>query len=344
MIFSSVVLALALVASPALPGMVVIDEKESHGESVSAAKIFGDLFSHLTPHVVGAVWVGGEGGLFEWIPLASGDGEHDGPALGGMSSAQLTEALLEEHGGRGQGIQIYNINTVQWIAGFCLVLSMVATASRARSLGDGPPRGGVYGIVESIILFVRDEMVYPALGREHGRGLAPLFLTQFFFILFLNLFGLVPDIVHSGLLGTATANLAVTGALALTTFLVIHGRGIAEHGPVKHWGNFIPHVPWFVLPIIVPAELAGIIIKPFALCIRLFANMTAGHLVLLALFGLVQLAGASLGSVMGGGVALPVFAMAVAIGCLELLVAFVQAYIFTYLSIVFIGASLHPDH
>jgi F-type H+-transporting ATPase subunit a len=118
----------------------------------------------------------------------------------------------------------------------------------------------------------------------------------------------------------------------------IHVSGIKQHGFAAHWKNFIPHgLPWWVLPIIVPVEILGMLVKPAALTIRLFANLTAGHLIVLALFGLVYFFNSSV-------IALPVMGMAIGIYCLELFVCFVQAYIFTYLSIVFVGASVHPDH
>jgi len=188
------------------------------------------------------------------------------------------------------------------------------------------------------VLYVRDDMVYAVMGKEHGRGFVPLFLTQFFFILFMNIFGLIPLTALGGLTwgGTATANLAVTAGLAFVTLIVIHGSGIKEHGFFHHWKNLVPHgLPWFVLPIMIVVEIVSMLVKPAALTIRLFANMTAGHLVMLGFFGLVYLFGL---------IALPVLAMAIAIACLELFVCFVQAYIFTYLSIVFVGASVHPEH
>ncbi len=319
-----------------------------HKAEASAPSIFSGLFSHLTPHAVTAFWFGGEHGFGKVSPYKTDvDGEtildaHGHGVAYGESSA-LTADRVAEYGG-GFGVLIYNIITVQWIAGGLLILAMVLTARKAKSLGSGPPRGSVYGVVESIIVFVCNEMVYPVIGKDQGRKLAPIFLTQFFFILFLNVFGLVPDPLHTGLLGTATANLAVTGALALTSFLVIHLAGMKQYGPVKHLANFVPHVPVFLVPLMVVVESAGVLIKPVALTIRLFANLTAGHLVLLGLFGLVQLAGAAMSTGAAAGVAAPVILLSIAIACLELFVAFVQAYIFTYLTIVFVGASLHPEH
>ena len=228
---------------------------------------------------------------------------------------------------------IWNINTVQWVAAVLLVIVVLTAAGTARRLSGEVPRGRGYHLIESVVLYVRDDMVYAVMGKEHGRGFVPLFLTLFFFILVMNLLGLL---WMGSIGGTATANLAVTAALALTTFLAIHAAGIKQHGFVHHWKNFIPHgLPWFVLPIMIPVEIVGMLVKPAALTIRLFANMTAGHLVMLGFFGLVYLFG-----VMG----LPALAMAIAMACLELFVCFVQAYIFTYLSVIFVGASVHPEH
>ena len=239
---------------------------------------------------------------------------------------------------------IWNINTVQWIAGGLLLVIMLLTARAARRNGTGAPKGAWYGIGESIILFVRDEMVYAVMGKQNGRPLVPFFLTLFFFILFLNLFGLVPDVFHWGTMGTATANLAVTGGLALSSLIVIHLMGIAHHGPVKHWKNFIPHVPLALVPLMAVVEFAGIVVKPAALTIRLFANLTAGHLVVLGLFGLAYFTSAAMGGALGNAMGALPLVMAIAIYGLELFVAFVQAYIFTYLTIVFVGASVHPEH
>ena len=107
---------------------------------------------------------------------------------------------------------------------------------------------------------------------------------------------------------------------------------------MKHWTNFLPHgLPWFVMPIIIPVEIVGMLVKPVALMVRLFANLLAGHLVILSFFGLAFLFASWL-------VAAPLLLLAIGIGCLELFVSFVQAYVFTYLSIIFVGSSLHPDH
>ncbi len=312
-----------------------------HDGKPTSSQIFQGLFKHLEPHAVTALWFGGSKKMFGLVPAYAADtdgnalheDEHGNPAVF-HSRAELNAHYAADFGG-GQGILIYNINTAQWLAAITLVIVVLLAARSARRQSGQAPRGTGYHILESIVLYVRDDMVYTVMGKHHGERFVPLFLTQFFFILFMNLFGLM---YLGSIGGTATANLAVTGGMALTTLLFIHFSGMREHGFLHHWKNFVPAgLPWFVLPIIIPVELMGMIVKPAALTIRLFANMTAGHLVVLGFFGLIYLFGSY-------AIGVPVLGMSIAIYCLELFVCFVQAYIFTYLSIIFVGASVHPEH
>ncbi|RKY19835.1 MAG: ATP synthase F0 subunit A [Planctomycetota bacterium] len=318
-------------------------DSDDHGDAADRSGdpgVFMELFAHLTPHAVSAVWVGGSKGFGLVSPYAANAAgepahlDHYGHAVNFHDPDEFSAYYSAEFDG-GWGFMIYNINTVMWIAGLLLFLVFVPFGRRARALKGQAPRGAVYGMLESTVLYVRDEMVYALMGKHHGQRFVPLFLTMFFFILFMNILGLM-NLGPVG--GTATANLAVTGGLALVTLTWIHLSGLRSHGPVKHWANFVPAgIPWFTLPIIIPVEIIGMIVKPVALTIRLFANMTAGHLIVLALFGLIVFFGNLL-------LAVPFFGLAVFIYALELFVCFVQAYIFTYLSILFIGASVHPDH
>jgi len=186
--------------------------------------------------------------------------------------------------------------------------------------------------------WVRDEMVYATLGKEVGRKLTPYFLTLFFFILFMNLMGLVPHSV------TATASIFVTGALAVVTFLSMIGGGMAVQGPLAFWKNLVPHVPAAIWPLMLVVELAGLVIKPFALMIRLFANMTGGHMVVLSFMGLIFYFTALAGPAVGWASSPIALGFAVFIMIIESFVALLQAYIFTQLTILFVGASLHPEH
>jgi len=211
-----------------------------------------------------------------------------------------------------------------WIAG--------RQVERRHARGQGPR--GFGAAIEALVLFVRNDVVVANIGHG-GERFAPYVLTLFFFILYCNLLGLFPWGA------TATGNLAVTGALALTAFLTIEISGFVALGP-KGYVKTIVFVPpgmkgvgaVLMALIMTPIEIIGKLVKPFALCLRLFANMTAGHFVVLALLGLIFLF-ANWG-VAAGSVAFVTFMM-----LLELLVAFLQAYIFALLTSVFIGMMQH---
>ncbi len=185
-------------------------------------------------------------------------------------------------------------------------------------------------LLELLVIFIRDDIAKKNLGEDDGRRMTPFLCTLFFFILTLNLMGLIP------VFSTATANPNVTGALAFFTlcFMIF---GTLYKGGVKGFKNaLVPAgVPKGILIILVPIEFLGLFIKTGALMIRLFANMLAGHMVILAMLGLVLLL---------GFVALPSVILAVCIGILEIFIAFLQAYIFTMLTAVFIGQMYHPHH
>lgn len=189
---------------------------------------------------------------------------------------------------------------------------------------------GFTNLLETFIVFIRDEIAAPALGKEDGRRMTPLFCTFFFFILGLNLIGLTP------IFPTATSNISVTGGLAMVTLSFMIIGAIYRNGFKGFFKALTPSgVPFPVLIVLVPVEFIGLFIRAFALMIRLFANMMAGHIVILSILGLV---------VAFGLVALPAIVLAVAISLLELFVAFLQAYIFTLLSAIFIGQVYHADH
>jgi len=189
---------------------------------------------------------------------------------------------------------------------------------------------GATNLLESLVLFIRDDIAINFLGEEDGRRMAPLFCSFFFFILVLNLIGLIP------IFASATGNINVTAALATISFGFMTVGAMVKNGPVAFFQAFIPHgVPWPVLIILVPIEMAGVLIKTVALMIRLFANMMAGHVVISALIGLV---------VAYGLAALPAVGLAMGIYVVKLFVAFLQAYIFTLLSAMFIGQIYYPAH
>lgn len=187
---------------------------------------------------------------------------------------------------------------------------------------------GPRNMLETFVVFLRDEVVIPNTGQE-GRKYLPYFLTLFFFILFSNLIGLIPGSA------TTTGNISVTAALAIGTLILINVAGIIEHGFIHHIKNFVPHgVSGPIALLIFPLEIIGMFAKAFALTVRLFANMIAGHIVILAFLSLIFFMGATM--------IIPSVALATGIMMLEVFVCFVQAYIFTFLSSIFVGASIHP--
>lgn len=191
------------------------------------------------------------------------------------------------------------------------------------------PRGFT-NLLEILVLFVRDKIAIANLGEKDGRKLAPIFLSLFFYILILNLMGLIP------LFKNATANINVTGGLALITLTVMIGGAIYKNGVKGFIGAFIPHgVPWPVMILLIPIEFAGMFIKTFALTMRLFANMLAGSIVVYSIIGL---------TVIFGIAGAPALALGVGIYILKIFVSFLQAFVFTLLSALFINQIHHPAH
>ncbi|MEX0676290.1 MAG: F0F1 ATP synthase subunit A [Pirellulales bacterium] len=220
-----------------------------------------------------------------------------------------------------------------------VILVVLFTVAAARIKRGGAPKGKFVNLLESMIVFIRDEVARPAIGRHDADRFLPFLLTMFFFILACNLFGLVPWA------GSATGALATTGALALLTFGAVVFSGMTRLGPIKFWLAQVPHMDLPVLigvvlkPMIFLIEVLGLCIKHFILAMRLLANMMAGHMVLAVILAFIAASASSMAwyavtpaSVLG----------VVALSLLELLVAFIQAYIFTFLSALFIGMAVHP--
>jgi F-type H+-transporting ATPase subunit a len=212
-----------------------------------------------------------------------------------------------------------------------------AARSVAKAHAEGRPPKGFANAMEATTLYIRQEVILPSVG-PHGEGYVPYLLTTFFFILACNLLGLVPWGA------TATGNIAVTGALAVLAFVVVEITGMRALGFKGYMGTIFylpPGLPTILKPVMLvvmtPIELIGKVAKPFALAVRLFANMTAGHALVLALIGLTF----TFASWVVGGVA---SVMSAGIMLLELFVAFLQAYVFTLLVAVFIGLMRAEHH
>jgi F-type H+-transporting ATPase subunit a len=220
------------------------------------------------------------------------------------------------------------------LAALLTLLVLLPTAALAGRAREGRTRGRRHNAVEAVVLFIRDQVVMPNIGHG-GEKFAPFVITLFFFILFANLLGLVPW----G--STATANISVTAALALMAFVVVEVGGMVALGPKGYLGTifFVPKgmnpvAAWAMAIALSPVELMGKFTKPIALAIRLMANMTAGHIVLLAIISLIFVFGSF-------AIAVAPVLMAVAITFLEIFVSLLQAYIFAMLTSVFIGLMRH---
>ena len=224
---------------------------------------------------------------------------------------------------------------------FFTLAVLVARRVRAGLETNRAPKGTLANLVEALVVFVRDEIVVPVGGHNLGHY-TPLFLTYFLFILLANLLGMIPYLP----IGTATGNIAVTLALGGSIYALIWVLGMLNQGPVKYLLHLVPPgTPWWMWPLMFGLELMSPLIKCFVLCVRLFANMIAGHLIIGTVLGLATFGA---GSTLPAGIAVVMLGLGLplvlGISLLELLVALIQAYVFTLLAVVFIGAAVHPEH
>lgn len=257
-------------------------------------------------------------------------GEHGGP------SAILMHHVTDQADYRPFGLPFAFPSKHLFFLVVAMLLVILAARLAIASYKDGAP-SGIGSVVETLVVYVRDEIAIKNIGHD-GARFAPLLLSFFFFILFAALFGLLP------FSATATGNLSVTMALAGISFAAQMYAGISKYGVAGHFKNLVPHgLPAPILVVMIPIEIMSMFTKPFALMIRLFANMLAGHMMIAALLMLVPLCAAisqTLGIIM-----IPIsLGMALFIMCLEILVAFIQAYVFTLFSAIFIGMYAHPAH
>jgi len=247
-----------------------------------------------------------------------------------------------------------------------LIVSIVVIVPIRKYLSsNGKKKSKWVTLIEYIVEFVKDTIATPNVGPNWVITWTPLFLTFFFFILFANGIGMIPifdtiglldrfilktdshstinNLLHGGV--TATGNFNVTAGLAAVTFFSIIIAGVKKHGFIKHWANLVPHgLAWPVYIILIPIELMGLFVKPFALTMRLAANMTGGHIAILALLSLMAIIGEMFSGAAGIGVAFISIPMAAAISGLEIIVVLVQAYVFTLLTAVFVGMAINVHH
>jgi F-type H+-transporting ATPase subunit a len=245
---------------------------------------------------------------------------------------------VDENGLPSQDIKVYDLsltrNVVQMIISLSLLVWLLVSVAKKYKQGHGVKTApkGIQNLLEPLVTFIRDEVAMPNLGRRWEKYM-PYLLTVFFFILINNLMGLIP--------GTAnvSGNIAFTLVLGVISFIVI-----LLSSNKHYWGHIVnPPVPLGVKPIMIPVEILGIFTKPFALIIRLFANMIAGHIIIICLISLIFIFG-NLSSGVGWGFSPVSVGFTVFIYFIEILVAFIQAYIFANLTAVFIGQAFEGSH
>jgi F-type H+-transporting ATPase subunit a len=235
-------------------------------------------------------------------------------------------------------IQVTKFMVIELAVAVLMFVVFVPIAWRLR--GGGPPRGRLMTFFDAILCYIRDQVAKPAIGEPEASRFLPFLWNLFFFVLFCNLMGLLPWA------GSPTGSLSATGVLALLTFGAVVGAGIQEHGFLGYFKGLVPHMDLkgglgIILKVMLwVIELIGLCIKHAVLAVRLMANMFAGHLVLAVILSFIA-AVASMWTIVWFGVTIASVAGQVALMMLELFVAFLQAYIFTFLAALFIGMSVH---
>jgi F-type H+-transporting ATPase subunit a len=287
--------------------------------------------------------------------------------LGHVANSPLEHPLIHLPPVFGIDMSITKHVLMLWVsAAFLLVVTTVAIRRYVRA-GQMVPRGPVMGLIEYVAVRIRDEIVAPNVGKKWVNTYTPLIMMFFLFIVTINAIGLLPifdmlallnhtvlhlpedsflvRLTHGGT--TPTGNFNVTAALATISFFAIIIAGIRSHGFFGHWKNLVPHgVPKALWIILIPIEVMGMFVRPFALTMRLAANMTGGHVAVLAVLAMIFIMAESARSaVVGLGMAVIAVPLAVGISVLEAVVVVpVQAFVFTLLTAVFVGMAIHAHH
>ncbi len=229
-------------------------------------------------------------------------------------------------------------NVFTMLMAFLTLLFLLGSAAKSYATNKGKAPKGIQSLFEPIILFIRDDVAKPMIGNKYEKFL-PLLLSLFFFILIINLFGLIPFAPFGG---NVTGNIATTAALALIAFVVTNINGKADYWKHIVW---MPGVPVVMKIFLAPIELIGVFTKPISLMIRLFANITAGHIIILALVSLIFVFGNAGESMIGSGAGMLISVpFTLFLSVIEIIVAFIQAYIFTILTASYIGAATEEHH
>lgn len=353
--FRSILIAVALLAGSAGNDLVcaVTDPHHAEEEINIGDMLFGHIGDSYGWHIT--EWNGRHVTIplpcivrssTGWHLFMSSEIEH-GRMYNGLFIAEegRYEDKIVEVGPEGELVRPFDISITRNVASLmfsallliCLVLGTAGWYRKHDAVTEGAP-GGFAGLMEMMIMMVNDDLVKPSIGEHCYRKYAPYLLTVFFFIFLSNLLGIVPFFPGGA---NVTGNIAVTLVLALCTFLAVN-----LFGNRHYWKDILwPDVPLFLkfpIPIMQIIELFGLISKPFSLMVRLFANIMAGHAMILGLVAVIFVT-AKLGPVINGSMTLIAMVFGVFMDCLELLVAFIQAYVFTMLSAVFIGLSRQEE-
>jgi F-type H+-transporting ATPase subunit a len=259
----------------------------------------------------------------------------------GPNRGKIVTVEEEMTGKKGNSVYDFSITKTVlaiFISGFLLILIFTSVAKRYASRKNQAPTG-LQNVMEPLILFVRDDIAKSSIGPTYEKYM-PYLLTIFFFIFFNNVLGIIP-IFPGG--ANVTGNIAVTGVMALCTLIITSFTGTRAY-----WLHMVntPGVPWWLklpIPLMPIVEIIGVITKPFVLMVRLFANITAGHIIILGFISIIFIFG-QISTALGLGVGVPTVAFMVFMDLLELLVAFIQAYVFTLLSALYFGLAMVEDH
>lgn len=248
-----------------------------------------------------------------------------------VEQATVNEELTE----KTWDISITKNVLAMFVSMIIMLLVFLTVAGAYKKRGSGAPKG-LQSFIEPIIIFIRDDVAKANIGPKYERFM-PFLLTVFFFILLNNLMGLIP-IFPGG--ANVSGNISITLALAAFTFVLT-----IIHGNRHYWGHILamPGVPKWVLIILTPVEILGVFMRPLVLMIRLFANITAGHIIVLSFFGLIFIFG-QINAGLGYGISIVSLAFTIFMTLLELLVAFIQAFVFTFLSAMYLGAAIEEPH
>jgi F-type H+-transporting ATPase subunit a len=253
---------------------------------------------------------------------------HDGKIYRTDASGKIIEDEKSGHPTNVRPLDFSITKTVVSIFAAALLMFLLFSSLARSYAKNGGIASGVGRIFEPLVIYIRDEVAIPNIGEKHYKKYMSYLLTIFFFVLFLNIFGLTPLGIN------ATGNLTITFALAILTFLITNLTANRNY-----WGHifWMPGVPKPMRIILAPIELLGVFIKPFSLMIRLYANIFAGHIVLMSIIGLMFIFKSWIGSTLS-------FGLSFVLSILEILVAFLQAYIFTMLSALYFGSAVEEHH